>query len=335
MSEHGTPSRRTAAPAPFAGLTPDVVMQAAEALGIEPDGRQFALNSYENRVYRVGRFEAAPVVMKFYRDARWSDQQILEEHAFALELADQEIPVAPPLVLNGATLHRFGDFRLAVFALCAGTAPELDAPEARELLGRTLARVHAVGARRGFQFRLSLERELLGERARRGLLRSELLPDHMRQRYAEVSAELVGKIGEAFDQPAPIASIRVHGDCHLGNILWQQRGPLLVDLDDCVNGPRIQDLWMFLSGSVDEQRRQWSEITEGYNQCGALDHSELRLIEPLRAARMLNHAAWIAERWLDPAFPRAFPWAGQARYWEGYVGDLIQQCEVLDEPPRL
>ena len=335
MNEHGTPSRLTGAPAPFAGLTPDVVMQAAEALGIEPDGRQFALNSYENRVYRVGRFDAAPVVIKFYRDARWSDQQILEEHAFALELAEQEIPVAPPLVLNGTTLHRFGDFRLAVFTLCAGTAPELDAPGARELLGRTLARVHVVGARRRFQFRVSLEREQLGERARRGLLRSDLLPDHMRQRYGEVSAELLRMIGEAFEQAAPIASIRLHGDCHLGNILWQQRGPLLVDLDDCLNGPRIQDLWMFLSGSADEQRRQWSEIAEGYNQFGALDYSELRLIEPLRAARMLNHAAWIAERWLDPAFPRAFPWAGQARYWEGYVGDLIQQCEVLDEPPRL
>jgi len=335
MNEHGTPSRLTVAPAPFAGLTPDVVMQAAEGLGLEPDGRQFALNSYENRVYRVGRHEAAPVVMKFYRDARWSDQQILEEHAFALELAEQEIPVAPPLVLDGSTLHRFGAFRLAVFTLCAGTAPELDAPDARELLGRTLARIHAVGARRRFQFRLSLEREQVGERARRGLLRSELLPDHMRQRYDEVSTVLLRKIGEAIDQAAPIASIRLHGDCHLGNILWQQRGPLLVDFDDCLNGPRIQDLWMFLSGSADEQRRQWSQIAEGYNQFGALDYSELQLIEPLRAARMLNHAAWIAERWRDPAFPRAFPWAGQPRYWEGYVGDLIQQCEVLDEPPRL
>jgi Ser/Thr protein kinase RdoA (MazF antagonist) len=335
MNEHGTPSRLAAAPTPFAGLSPDVVMQAAEALHLEPDGRQFALNSYENRVYRVGRIDAAPVIIKFYREGRWSEQQILEEHAFALELAEQEIPVAPPLVLDGTTLHRFGTFRLAVFALCAGGAPELDAPNARELLGRTLARVHAVGARQRFQYRASLAGAQLGERARRGLLNSELLPDHMRDRYHEVSAALVRRIGDAFDLAAPIAAIRLHGDCHLGNILWQSRGPLLVDLDDCLNGPRIQDLWMFLSGNVDEQRRQWSEIAEGYNQFGALDHSELRLIEPLRAVRMLNHAAWIAERWLDPAFPRAFPWAGQARYWEGFVGDLMQQCEVLDEPPAL
>jgi Ser/Thr protein kinase RdoA (MazF antagonist) len=320
---------------PFAGLSPDVVMQAAEGLGLDPDGRLFALNSYENRVYRVGRAEAAPVVMKFYREGRWTDAQILEEHGFAIELAELEIPVAAPLSLGGATLHRCGAFRLAAFPLCAGAAPELDAAGARELLGRTLARIHAVGARRRFAHRASLEGGQLGERARKALLRSELLPDHMQQRYADVSAELIRRISEAVSEAGPLASIRLHGDCHLGNILWQPRGPLLVDFDDCLNGPRIQDLWMFLSGNVDEQRFQWAEIIEGYDQFSAIEHRELQLVEPLRAARMLNHAAWIAERWPDPAFPRAFPWAGQARYWEGYVGDLMQQCEVLDDPPRL
>jgi Ser/Thr protein kinase RdoA (MazF antagonist) len=324
-----------AGPAPFAGLTPDVVIDAAEALGLQTDGRQFALNSYENRVYRVGRTDAAPVIIKFYRAGRWSDQQILEEHEFALELAQQEIPVAAPLVLGGATLHRHAEFRLAVFALCTGTAPELDQAGARELLGRTLARIHAVGARRAFQFRWSLDREQRGARARKTLLRSQFLPEHMQERYAIVSAALLERIEAAFAEAAPVTSIRLHGDCHLGNILWQARGPLLVDLDDCLNGPRIQDLWMFLSGNADEQRHQWSEIVEGYQQFGALEARELRLIEPLRAARMLNHAAWIAERWQDPAFPRAFPWAAQARFWEGYVGDLMQQCELLDEPPTL
>ncbi len=323
------------AQAPFAGLTPDVVMDAAEALGLEPDGRQFALNSYENRVYRVGRSDASAVIIKFYRSGRWSDQQILEEHGFALELAEQEIPVAAPLVLQGATLHRHAGFRLTAFPLCAGTAPELDQPGARELLGRTLARVHAVGARRRFEFRLSLGPEQWGERARRSLLHSGFLPGHMQQQYGEISAALLEKIGAAFAAAAPVGSIRLHGDCHLGNILWNERGALLVDLDDCLNGPRIQDLWMFLSGNADEQRRQWSEIMQGYGQFGAIEHGELRLIEALRAARMLNHAAWIAERWADPAFPRAFPWAGQARFWEGYVGDLMQQCDVLDEPPQL
>jgi len=335
MNESSSGTVARAGPAPFAGLTPDAVMDAAEALGLEPDGRQFALNSYENRVYRVGRTDDAPVILKFYRAGRWSDQQILEEHGFALELAEQEIPVAAPLVLAGATLHRHAGFRLAAFPLCAGTAPELDQPGARELLGRTLARIHAVGARRPFQYRLSLEREQLGARAQRGLLRSGFLPEHMQERYAEVSEALLERIAGAFDEAAPVARIRLHGDCHLGNILWQARGPLLVDLDDCLNGPRIQDLWMFLSGNADEQRHQWSEIAEGYGQFGTLDSSELRLIEPLRASRMLNHAAWIAERWEDPAFPRAFPWAGQARFWEGYVADLVQQYEALEDPPSL
>ena len=329
------PGAPSAGAAPFAGLTPDVVIDAAEALGLQSDGRQFALNSYENRVYRVGRFDAAPVIIKFYRAGRWSDQQILEEHEFALELAQQEIPVAAPLVLSGATLHRHADFRLAVFPLCAGTAPELDQAGARELLGRTLARIHAVGARRAFQFRWSLDREQRGARARKTLLRSQFLPEHMQERYAIVSAQLLERIEAAFAEAAPVSSIRLHGDCHLGNILWQERGPLLVDLDDCLNGPRIQDLWMFLSGNADEQRHQWSQIMEGYQQFGALEAGELRLIEPLRAARMLNHAAWIAERWQDPAFPRAFPWAAQARFWEGYVGDLMQQCELLEDPPSL
>jgi Ser/Thr protein kinase RdoA (MazF antagonist) len=275
------------------------------------------------------------VVLKFYRAQRWSDEQILEEHAFATELAAADIPVVAPLQAQGRTLHHHRAFRVAAFPLCPGSSPELDQPGARELLGRTLARIHALGALRRFQYRPTLALAMLGARARKSLLTSALLPDHMRQRYGEVSAILLREIQEAFARAAPIQLIRLHGDCHLGNILWQSRGPLFVDLDDCLNGPRIQDLWMFLSGSQDEQRGQWAEIVEGYRQFGHLDHSELSLVEPLRALRMLNHAAWVAERWQDPAFPRAFPWAGEARYWEGYVGDLAEQCAVVADPPLL
>jgi len=324
-----------ASSAQFAALTPDAVLDAAEALGLTPDGRLFALNSYENRVYRVGRFDTEPVVLKFYRAGRWSEQQILEEHAFAAELAAQEILVAAPLLLRGATLHQHNGFRLAAFPLCPGTAPELDQAGARELLGRTLARIHAVGAQRRFQYRTTLEREQFGARARQSLLRSPLLPDHMRQGYGSAAAQLLRGIESAFAAAAPLSLIRLHGDCHLGNILWQTRGPLFVDLDDCVNGPRMQDLWMFLSGTADEQRRQWSEIMEGYSQFGTVDFRELQLVEALRAVRMLNHAAWVAARWTDPAFPRAFPWAGEPRFWEGYVGDLMEQCRVLAEPAIL
>jgi Ser/Thr protein kinase RdoA (MazF antagonist) len=303
------------------------VLDAAEALGLAPDGRLFALNSYENRVYRVGRIDAEPVVLKFYRAGRWSDQQILEEHAFGAELAAEEIPVAAPLLLAGSTLHRHLEFRLAAFPLCAGTAPELDRAGARELLGRTLARIHAVGARR-----ISGAADYGARTAGRARARQPAAIAVDARAHASALRRGQRRAGGGhrgrFSQVAPLTLIRLHGDCHLGNILWQQRGPLLVDLDDCVNGPRMQDLWMFLSGNADEQQGQWAEIVEGYNQFGAIEFRELRLVEPLRAVRMLNHAAWVAERWADPAFPRAFPWAAEARFWEGYVGDLMQQCEA-------
>ncbi len=319
--------------APFAGLTPDAVLEAAEAIGLSPDGHLFALNSYENRVYRLGRDDQPPVVLKFYRAHRWTDAQILEEHEFALELLAEELPVSAPLRLQGTTLHHHREFRLAAFTFCPGRAPDLDAQDARELLGRTLARIHAVGQRRSFQHRLTLRGAALAVRARTTLLASALLPQHMQAAYAELSAVLVEQIDEAFMRSAPLALVRLHGDCHLGNILWQPQGPLFVDLDDCMNGPRIQDLWMFLSGPIHEQKRQWTELMQGYEQFGALDSTELYLVEALRASRMLHHAAWIAERWADPAFPRAFPWAGEARFWERYVGDLREQLELLIESP--
>ena len=319
--------------APFAGLTPDAVLEAAEAVGLAPDGHLFALNSYENRVYRLGRIDEPPVVLKFYRARRWSDAQILEEHEFALELLAEELPVSAPLRLQGATLHHHRDFRLAAFGFCPGRAPDLDAPEARELLGRTLARMHAVGQRRSFQHRPTLRGATLAARARATLLASPLLPQHMQAAYAQLSSVLIEQIEEAFARSGPLALVRLHGDCHLGNILWRPQGPLFVDLDDCMNGPRIQDLWMFLSGAAHEQERQWLELMQGYQQFGTLAPSELYLIEALRAYRMLQHAAWIAERWSDPAFPRAFPWAGEARFWERYVGDLREQLELLMQSP--
>jgi Ser/Thr protein kinase RdoA (MazF antagonist) len=318
---------------PFADLTPDAVLAVAEDMDLDPDGRLFALNSYENRVYRLGRHDAEPVVLKFYRAGRWSDGQILEEHEFALELAAQEIAVAAPLRLAGATLHHLTGQRVAAFPLRAGGAPELDQAEAREQLGRTLGRIHAVGALRPFRQRPALAGARLGGAARDTLLASQFLPEHMEARYESVSADLLAAVQAAFDAVEPLSRIRVHGDCHLGNILWSPLGPVFVDLDDCMSAPRIQDLWMFLSGSPDEQRGQWRDLMEGYTQFAALDFLELRLIEALRAVRMLNHAAWVAERWTDPAFPRAFPWMGEARFWERYVIDLMEQIALVEDPP--
>jgi Ser/Thr protein kinase RdoA (MazF antagonist) len=319
---------------PFAGLTPEVVLDAAAAFGLAPDGRLFALNSYENRVYQLGADEEQ-LVLKFYRPQRWSDAQIAEEHAFTAELAQAELPVAAPRAIGGETLLRYREFRFAAFPWMRGRAPELDAPEARALLGRSLARLHQVGANRAFAVRPRIGVERLGWEARRQLLGSPLLPDALRERYGTVSAALLERVEGAFAAAAGVREIRLHGDCHLGNLLWNEHGPVFVDLDDCASGVRMQDLWMMLAGSPDEQRRQWAELLEGYRQFADFDFAEVRLIEPLRSLRMLHHAAWVTHRWSDPAFPRAFPWAAEPRYWEGYLQDLMEQIGAIDEPPLL
>jgi len=319
---------------PFAGLTPEVVLDAAAAAGLAPDGRLFALNSYENRVYQLWSGERG-LVLKFYRPHRWSDAQIAEEHAFTHELAQSELPVAAPLVVDGQTLLRFRDFRFSAFPYLRGRPPELDAPEARTMLGRSLARLHQVGARRAFLERPRIGLQRLGWDARAQVLEGELLPERLHQRYASVSGALLERVSTAFEATGPVREIRLHGDCHLGNLLWNEQGPLFVDLDDCAMGPRVQDLWMLLSGSPAEQQGQWAEILEGYRQFAELDYAEARLIEPLRALRMLHHGAWVSHRWGDPAFPRAFPWFGEERYWEGYLRDLMEQVEQVEDPPLL
>jgi Ser/Thr protein kinase RdoA (MazF antagonist) len=319
---------------PFAGLSPDRVLDAASSVGLDPDGRLFALNSYENRVYQLGSAEGT-LVLKFYRPARWDDAQILEEHRFTAEMAAAELPVAAPVAISGETLFRHGEFRFAAFPYLRGSAPELDAPEARELLGRSIARLHQVGARRPFERRPEIGIERLGVAARTTVLQADLMPEGLRDRYESVSGMLLESIERAYEDVGPVGRLRLHGDCHLGNLLWNERGPLFVDLDDCAMGPRIQDLWMVLSGPPADQQAQWAALVTGYQQFADFDFRELRLIEPLRSLRMLHHAAWVCHRWLDPAFPRAFPWFGEARYWEGYVGDLREQLGAIEEPPLL
>jgi Ser/Thr protein kinase RdoA (MazF antagonist) len=319
---------------PFAGLTPEVVLDAAAAFGLEPDGRLFALNSYENRVYQLGAGEQQ-LVLKFYRPSRWSDAQIAEEHQFTAELAAAELPVAAPLAVAQQTLLRYRQFRFAAFPWMRGRPPELDAPEARQLLGRSLARLHAVGATRAFVARPRIGVERLGWEARAQVLASALLPDALRERYASVSGALLERVSAAFAAAEGVREIRVHGDCHLGNLLWDEHGPLFVDLDDCASCVRVQDLWMMLSGSPQEQQGQWQELLEGYQQFADFDFREVLLIEPLRALRMVHHSAWVVHRWGDPAFPRAFPWAAEPRYWEQHLLDLLEQLASIDQPPLL
>jgi Ser/Thr protein kinase RdoA (MazF antagonist) len=318
---------------PFASLLPERVLAAVEAAGVETDGRLFALNSYENRVYQIGVVGGSPLIAKFYRPHRWTDVSIREEHAFAGELAAVDLAVAVPIERQGDTLLCHEGHRYALFPRLAARSVDLGAPMVFELLGRALGRLHAVGAVRRFQHRPSLSVERLGWLARDALLQSPIIESSIDtaliDRYAEVSERLLEKIEDAFERYGPWTSIRLHGDCHLGNILWSETGPVFVDLDDCMMGPRIQDLWMLLSGSVDEQEGQWQSLMRGYRQFHHIDESERELIEPLRSLRMIHHSAWIAQRWDDPAFPLAFPWFTSGRFWQEHLSDLWQQAELL------
>ncbi|HTV79265.1 MAG TPA: serine/threonine protein kinase [Steroidobacteraceae bacterium] len=325
---------RGAAARPFEALSPDVVLDAAASVGIEGDGRLLALNSYENRVYQLGT-DAGIRVLKFYRAGRWSDAQITEEHEFTAEMATAELPVAAPLRIDGGTLFRYESYRFCVFPWMPGRAPELDAGESLTLLGRAIARMHQVGCVRPFAARPWLNSQRLGWQALQTVLASGLIPRELAQRYEEVARELLEAVETVFEAAGEVGAIRIHGDCHLGNLLWNEHGPVFVDLDDCMMGPRVQDLWMLLSGPPEVQQRQWAEILEGYQQFAPFDYREVLLVEALRSLRMLHHAAWVAQRWQDPAFPRAFPWFGERRNWENYILDLLEQSSNMREQPLL
>jgi hypothetical protein len=316
---------------PYDRLTPDLMMAAIEATGLVPDGRMLALNSYENRVYQVGLEETTPVVVKFYRPGRWQINSIQEEHDFATELADNDIPVVAPLRLCGATLHQHEGYQYAVYPRRGGRWPDLDTQEDRELMGRFLGRMHRIGATRRFEHRMRFDPVAQTEAAIRTIEEGEWLPDYQQDRYAEVAREIGDRVADAFEAVMP-RTFRIHGDCHRGNVLWTEHGAHIVDLDDCVTGPAVQDLWMLCAGNADERRRQWTDLLEGYEQFAVFDRAELLLVEPLRAFRMLHYAAWLARRWQDPAFPMAFPWFGGARYWEDHVRELSEQLNALDEP---
>jgi Ser/Thr protein kinase RdoA (MazF antagonist) len=317
---------------PYEHLTPDVIINAVETCAFECTGSILGLASYENRVYQIGVTEGF-VVAKFYRPGRWSTDAILEEHDFALELAAQEIPVVPPLVHNGETLHERDGYRFAVYERRGGRWPELGTSEDREWLGRFLGRIHAVGATRRFTERHTLDREELGFRSAQHVLEGGWLPPHLVTSYERVSEQLVDEIEQCFEDVGDFRELRIHGDCHRNNVLWTDDGPHFVDLDDCMNGPAVQDLWLFLAGSRDEMAAQLGDLLEGYGKFAQFDYRELRLIEALRALRLMHYTAWITRRWDDPAFPRAFPWLGEPRYWEEHVQALLEQCAALDEPP--
>jgi len=316
---------------PYYNLDPDTVLQAVESTGLLSDGRLLALNSYENRVYQVGIEEETPVVTKFYRPGRWSDEQIQEEHDFSLELADAEIPLIAPQVINGETLHSHKGFRFALFRRQGGHAPELDDRDTLLWLGRFIGRIHLIGRSRPFSCRPALTPERFGDDSITTILQGNWLPPHMETPFESLASDLMISIRNGYERAGEVQSIRLHGDCHPGNLLWRD-GPFFVDMDDCQSAPAIQDLWMLLSGDSGEMEQQLGDVIEGYRQFCPFDTRELQLVEALRTLRMLHHAAWLARRWEDPAFPRAFPWFDSPRYWEDLVLSLREQLAIMQEP---
>ena len=373
-------------PQPYTALTPDAVLDALDSIGLRGDGRLLALNSYENRVYQAGMEDGPPLIAKFYRPARWTDAQILEEHAFVSTLAEREIPVVPALEINGSTLHLFkldsslhtslppcrggersdganrmgveplsskvstpslalplqggGDgefngFRFSVFTKHGGRAPELDNRDTLEWMGRFLGRIHAIGALEPYRHRPALDIESFGVEPSTYLLAHDFIPAELVEVYRGVVAQALDGVRLCYDRAGEIKNIRLHGDCHVGNVLWTDAGPHFVDFDDSRMGPAIQDLWMLLSGERAEMTRQLGDLLAGYEDFYEFDPRELHLVEALRTLRLIHYAAWIARRWDDPAFAVAFPWFNTQRYWQDRILELREQIALMDEPPLM
>ena len=325
---------------PFDRLTPQALLDVLDSAGLRGDGRLLQLNSYENRVFQVMLEDGSAVVAKFYRPGRWSDAQILEEHGFAAELAQAEVPVVAPLALTGGQtlVHALIDgqpFRVAAYPRRSGHGPELDDPATLRWLGRFIARLHTVGQRQRFAHRQTLDVATFGHAALARLVSQAVIPPAQIEPWRNTCQQALAAMDAAF-AAVPARLIRLHGDCHPGNILWRDEGdaggPHTVDLDDAVTGPAVQDLWMLLSGGLQEMRTELTDILAGYEQFTTFDRSELALIEPLRALRMIHYSAWLAQRWHDPAFPKAFPWFAESRYWEQHYRSLDEQLTAVRQP---
>lgn len=319
----------------FSTLTPDLILDSLEHAGLPGNGRLLALNSYENRVYQVGMEAGPPLVSKFYRKNRWSNEAILEEHAFVKSLFEAEIPVVPPMELASKTLHEHGGFSFAVFERRGGRAPELEDMNALEWMGRFLGRIHAIGRMESYRFRPSIDIKSFGIESKDYLLSGGRIPSDLVESYESAANLALECARRAFDRAGEYRSIRLHGDCHAGNILWTEEGPHFVDFDDSRMGPAIQDLWLLLSGDRADMNRQLSAILSGYEDFCDFDERELHLVEALRTLRLIHYSAWLAKRWEDPAFPQAFPWFGTERYWQDRILELKEQIPLMEEPPLL
>ena len=328
--------KETAAIQDYSQLDPDTIINAVESKGFLSDARVLALNSYENRVYQVGIEDEQPIIAKFYRPLRWTDEQILEEHVFSKELHELDIPAIPPIYLSEQakteSLFDYKGYRFALYLRRGGRAPELTDMDQLYWLGKLMGRIHAIGKTTQFQHRPTLSIESFILRPFAYILEHNFMPSLFIESYQAIVKDILHHV-EANYEKFPPKLIRLHGDCHPGNILWTDNGPHFVDFDDSRNGPAIQDLWMLLSGERHDQEKQLREVLEGYEEFCDFDRTELNLIESLRSMRIIHYAGWLAKRWDDPAFPRAFPWFNTEQFWGEHILQLKEQLAILQEPP--
>ncbi|MGH8777496.1 serine/threonine protein kinase [Paraburkholderia sp.] len=322
---------------PFARLTPERALDAVdgvlETVGVRTDGRMLPLNSYENRVYQIGVEDSPPVIVKFYRPERWTDEAILEEHAFVADLVEREIPAVPARAFDGRTLHEFEGFRFSIFERRGGRAPDLDRSDTLEWLGRFIGRIHAVGRTQRYTARPTLDIDTFGREPREYLLTHDFVPDNVRTAWTTVVDLALEGVEHAFERAGDVQPLRMHGDCHPSNVLWTDAGPHFVDFDDSRMGPAVQDLWLLLPGDRQEASRALADLLAGYEDFCEFEPRELHLIEALRTLRLIHYSAWLARRWNDPAFPAAFPWFNSQRYWEDRVLELREQIGAMQEGP--
>lgn len=318
---------------PYDALTPDCILNAIESQDYLCNAQLLALNSYENRVYQVGMEDGPPLIAKFYRPKRWSDEQIIEEHQFTLLLKELDIPAVPPLQNSkGESLFHFNNFRFTLYPRQGGHAPELDNLDNLVVLGRFMGRIHAAGADQPFAHRQNISVQRLAIDSYEFLRDQHFIPAELEEAYTSLCEDLIAKIEQKWSAIST-EDIRLHGDCHRGNILWRDDRAHFVDFDDACNGPAVQDLWMLLAGDRESQTLQLNKLLEGYRQFCHFPLSQLGLIESLRSMRIMHYAAWLARRWNDPTFPMNFPWFNTPRYWAEHILELREQLAALDEPP--
>ena len=317
----------------FSRLDPDTIINSIESLDYISDSRILALNSYENRVYQVGIEDETPIIAKFYRPDRWTDEMIKEEHAYTLELANAEISVVAPLVINNETLFSYEDYRFSIYPRFGGYAPELDNPDHLLQLGRILAQIHNIGDIKDFETRPTINIDEFAIKPVRYLLENNFIPMDLETAYSTLNDDLIIRIKRCFEQAGHYKSLRLHGDCHHGNVLTRDEKFYIVDFDDSRTGPAVQDLWMFLSGDRNYMTARLNDFMEGYTEFRDFDPRELHLLEALRTLRLIYYSAWLAQRWNDPAFPIAFPFFNSQRYWEDQILSLREQASLMEEPP--